>query len=242
MSIRIISPSNMEKLKKIVKIIKTVWDMLISNSAKDASSVDSLDDNFSLDNIERITEIFYDFKEQTQQRLSEIEKAIKEEVEFYLDEIKWTLEENQEITEKYRIRVGRIKRRIDCILPHLEGVIEQEISQKISLDNSECRDIMKMIPGQKKEIALQDFINSVVCNALDLCCVNMKENLKEIYEEVSDEIIGAVEVVQRDSELQLEQLKKIDEDNFIESKTKIMSDAYYYISVCELTEEILREV
>ena len=63
MSIRIISPSNMEKLKKIVKIIKTVWDMLISNSAKDASSIDSLDDNFSLDNIERITEIFYDFKE-----------------------------------------------------------------------------------------------------------------------------------------------------------------------------------
>ena len=242
MSIRIISPVSKEKLKKIVKIIKTVWDMLVNKSAKDASRVDSLDDNFSLDNIDRITGIFYDFKEQTQQRFSEIEKTIKEEVEFYLDEIKWILEENQEITEKYRIRIGRIQKRIDCILPHLEGVIEREISKKISLDNSECRNIMKMIPGQNKEIALQNFINSVVCNALDLCCVNMKENLEEIYEEVSDEIIGIVELVQRDSELQLEQLKKIHEDNCIEGKIKILSNAYYYISVCEFAEEILRGV
>lgn len=227
-------------VKKIFKAIKSVLGF-ISGFAKDGSDADSINDNSSLENIDRITEIFSDFKEQVCLRSTEIEKAITEEVRFYLDEIKQLLIENQKMAEKYNIRVNIIERKINRILPHLEGIIGHEVSKKISLDNTECKNIMKMIPGEKKEKALQKLLNDAIQNALNVCCLNIKERLEEIFEGVDDEILEKINSIKENNDFQLKQLEEIDADNFTETAAKTMGKAYFWIDACMIVEDILQE-
>lgn len=228
-------------LKKIIGIVKIIWNMIKNKPAKEISETDSVNDDSSLENIDKITQIFVHFKEQVHIQSAEIEQAICDEVSFYLDELRTLLLDSQEIVEKYGIKIGRIERKIDRILPQIEGIIDYEISKKVSLDNVQCKNIMKMIPGEKKERAMQEFLDETIKNALNICCKSIKEKLDEIFEEVNEEVVGMVEVLQNDSVIHLKQIETIDADNYTESMTKLMSEAYYIMDACNLVNELLQE-
>lgn len=85
---------------------------------------------------------------------------------------------------------------------------------KVSLDNAECRNIMKMIPGAKKENAMIDFLDNMTKEALLACCDGLKENLTEIFDEVEEEVVGAVEKLQKQTEADLKNIASLDADNY----------------------------
>ena len=163
------------------------------------------------------------------------------EVRVYLEEILDVLSDNQEITEKYGIKVKRIERKINRIIPQMLGIIDFELSKKISLDNNECRKIMKMIPGRKKEEALDEFLGKAFNESLDRCCENLQENLQELYEEVNEEILGTIEIIGKNCERQKEKLSDIDADNYIEKKNILIGESYYLICASEILERIMEE-
>lgn len=228
-------------LKIIARIVKGIWNF-ISGSAKTGGNRNSINEDSSLENIDKIMDIFSDFKEQVHSRSVEIEKSLTDEVGFYLDEVKQLLIDHQSASGKYGIKIERIEQKIDRILPRMSGVIDHELSKRVSLDNTECRNIMKMIPGENKEIALNSFLNESVSQALYACCKNLRENLDEIIEEVEDEIIGAVESIQKNSEATLKKLEEVDAGHCAEQASKLMSDACYLIDACSLVDEIMMEV
>ena len=228
-----------EVVKVVINVVKKIWDMVTKKPAEDGSKLDSVNDNSSLENIDKITEIFSGFKSQVHQRSVEIENAMKEEVDFYIDELRELLLEYQETTDKYEIRMSRIERKIDRILPRLDGIIDHEISKKVSLDDMECRQLMKMIPGEKKEKALQEFLETVIKNALEVCCSTLNENLEEIFSEVEEEIIGKVEYLQNNSAVQFSKLEELRADNQQEKVRQMLAEANYIVDVCGLVEEVL---
>lgn len=228
-------------LKKIIKIVKTIWNVISDKPSKEASQQDSINDNASLENIDRITQIFSDFKERVHQRAEEIESSIKEEVGFCLDEMRQLISDNQEIGKKYGIGIDRLEKKLDKIMLRVDGIIDHEISKRVSLDNNECKNIMKMIPGEKKERALQTLFDSAIRNALEIYCANLKDNLDEIFDEVNDEVFNAVDSIRKTCESQLKRIEKIDADNHREVATKLMSESYYIMDVCILVDKLLQE-
>lgn len=225
-------------VKTVVKAVKSIFD-IFKGTSKEASETDSINDNSSLENIERIIQIFSAFKEQVHVRAVEVENAVMEEVDYYVDELRDLLNDNTDKVDKYGIRIKRIEKQIDKISRKVKGVIDSELSKKISLDNSECKEIVKMIPGAKKEAAMNDFLNSAVKDALDICCTEIHSSIDEIYDDVESEIIGAVDAIQRQSEDLKDRYALIDENNYEVMAKAQLTDAYYLSDVCDIVNEML---
>lgn len=222
-------------ITKVVKIVKSLVDIFKSPS-KEAGKVEATD---SLENVERITEIFSDLKGQIHLKSNEIEKAVETEVDYYVEELQNILNENSEKVNKYGIHTKRIERQIAKISARIKGTIDNEISRKVSLDNSECKEIVKMIPGAKKETAMSDFFARTMKNALESCCNELRSSLDEIYEDVEIEIVGAVEMVKNQTETLQESFSAVDEANYEETAKKQMTEAYFLRDVCDLVVELL---
>lgn len=220
---------------RIIKVVKTLFS-IFKKPSKEAGETDS---NDSLENIERITRIFADFKEQVHSRAVEVEKAVEDEVNYYVEELHGILTENDEKVVKYGIHIKRIERQIDRISSRVKGTIDNELSKKVSLDNSECKEIVKMIPGAKKEAAMGDFFAKAVNGALDVCCTEIHSSLDEIYDDVETEIVGVVELIQKQTEQLQESFASIDEDNYEETAKRQMIDAYFLTDACDIVFELL---
>ena len=225
-------------IEKIIKVVKTLIG-IFKKPSKEAGETDSINDNTSLENIDRITQIFVDFKEQVHTRAVEVEKAVTDEVNYYVEELHDILADNDEKVVKYGIHTKRIKRQIDRISLRVKGTIDNELSKKVSLDNAECREIVKMIPGAKKETAMSDFFLKAVNSALDVCCTEIHSTLGEIYDDVETEIVGAVESIQKQTEHLQESFASIDKDDYEATTQKQMSDAYFLIDTCDMVLELL---
>lgn len=223
------------KIGRIIKVIKTLVG-IFKKPAEEAGKTDQTD---SLENIERITQIFANFKEQVHAKSVEIEKAVESEVGYYAEELHEILDENEEKVNKYGIRTKRIERQIDKISSRVKGTIDNELSKKVSLDNAECKEIVRMIPGTKKESAMSDFFSKSVKEALDMCCTELHLALDEIYDDVESEVVGAVDSIQKQTEQLQSSFSAVDEANYEETAKKQMIDAYYLIDVCDLVIELL---
>lgn len=223
---------------KVIKAIKALFN-IFKKPAEEAGKTDSINDNSSLENIDRITQIFSDFREQVHSRAVEIEKAVSEEVNYYVEELHTILDDNAEKIKKYNIRTKVIERQIDKIAAGINGTIDDALSKSVSLDNSECKNVIKMIPGAKKEAAMSTFFTEVVKNALDVCCEEIHSSLSEIYEDVETEVIGAVDMLQGQSEKIRDSLGAVDEENYQESAKEQMVSAYYILDVLGAIDEIL---
>lgn len=220
---------------KIIKVIKTLVG-IFKKPAEEAGKTDQTD---SLENIERITQIFSDFKEQVHSRAIEIEKAVESEVRYYVEELHDILDENADKVDKYGIHIKRIERQIDKISTRIKGTIDNELSKRVSLDNSECKEIVRMIPGSKKELAMAEFFSKSVKSALDVCCTEIHSSIDEIYDDVEVEVVGAVDSIQRQAEQLCNSFSSIDESNYQETAKKQMIEAYYLNDTCDLVLKLL---
>lgn len=230
--------------KIVIKVLKEVAKAILPflfGSAKKASEADSTN-NSSLENIDNIMEIFSGIKDEVRKRSLQIEESVEKEVDAYLDEIRRILEENQDVVEKYGVKFDRIERRIDKIRSNLHGIIDREVSKAVSLDNSECRAIMKMIPGERKENALRSFLDSAVQNALSVYCSAIRKSLDEIFDDTNEEILGTIEVAQQNIAAHLKMLRSLDENNRMEVVSQMICEAGLINDECEIVENLLEEV
>ena len=156
-----------------------------------------------------------------------------------MEELHDILDANADKVDKYNIHIKRIERQIDKIASKINGTIDNELCKKVSLDNTECKEIVKMIPGSKKEEAMNTFLDQSVNSALESCCKEIRNSLEEIYEDVETEVLGAVDTIQKQNELLKESLASVDENNYEVTAKEQMVEAYYMIDVCDAVSQIL---
>lgn len=214
----------------IIKAIKAFVN-ICGKSAEEAGKTDQTD---SLDNIERISKIFVNFKEQVHVKAVEVENAVKGEVNYYVEELHNILDENSDMADKYGVRMKQIEREINRISNRINGTIDNELSKTVSLDNAECKEIIKMIPGAKKEAAMSSFMAKSIKSALDACCIEIRSSLEDIYDDVEYEIVGTVESIQKQAEQLQNSFSAIDEANYEETAKRQMVEAYYLNDVCDI--------
>jgi len=222
-------------LKIVLKAVKTL-SYIFNKPAEEAGKTDQID---SIENIERITQIFADFKEKVHVKTVEIEKTVEGEVNYYVEELHAILDENADAVDKYGIRTRQIEREIDRISAGVKGTIDNELSKMVSLDNAECKEIVKMLPGAKKESAMSEFFSKSIKHALDVFCTEFHSDLDEIYEDVEVEIVGAVDTIQKRAEQLQSSFAAIDEADYEKTARKQMVEAYYKKDVCDLTLNLL---
>lgn len=224
--------------EKVVKVIKTIIS-IFKKTSKDTGKTDSIRNDSSLENIDRIIQIFNDFKQQVHNKAVEVENTVQAEVDYYVEELRDLLNDNNDKVVKYEIHIKKIERQIDKISLKIKGTIDTELSRMITLDNSECREIMKMIPGAKKEDAMNRFLDSAIKRALEICCANIHSCLEEIYEDVEMEIIGAIDTIQNNNKYLKEKLSSIDDTNYEKTAKEQIWNSNYVINICDTVSTIL---
>lgn len=229
------------KVSKLIKIVKTLYDIFKGKASKKLKDADSVNDNSSVENIDFIMQGLTSFKESVNEQIKVIEVTYNDEIEAYFEELKEIVFEKQDCLDRYGINFSRIERKIERVLEHSKGNLEFAVSKKLSLDNPELRCILKMIPGSKKEEALESFFRKVLEEALSDSCEKMKSDLIEICDEVEDAVLGTIDVVKKNCENQSEKLERMNsEDNNNQMKT-IICDGYYNLFACDLVDKLLME-
>ena len=221
----------LEVVKEIINVFK--------KPSEEVGKTDSINDDDSVDNIDRIIQIFSDFKDQVHAKAFNIERAISEEVNFYIEELNNIFYQNSNQINKYGINMNRINRQIDKISLKVKGTIDREISKKVTLDNPECKKIIKMLPGTKKERAFNLFLNESFKYAIEVCCREIRSTLEEIYEDVETEIFSVIEFMQKQNNLIKESIDFIDEDNYEQKAKSQIVNSYFLIDVCNLIDQVL---
>lgn len=233
-------PNNDRVIDVLTKIIPEIIMKIIDVAAQDASKVDSINDNSSLSNIDHIFKIFEEFRKSAKQSYEKVENVMKSEVSYWVDAVTKTVTDKESISEKYGINIGYIKKRMKEILEGINGAVDFELSKNVSLDNYKCREIMKMPSGDKRQEEMQIFLNDSIHSSINSCCEKIKTALLDALSEISEEMTGAVEEIQKHSEYSLNQLRKIAEDNYDEITAKVINQAYCVIDVCTITGDILK--
>lgn len=226
-------PYNGRLFKDILNVIKLIKEWINKKSGKKTGKTDPVNGNSSPESIEKITQLLNNFRLQIREYASGIEKAALEEVNSYTEELLDILKADAEKTEKYGIHINKFEKKIGKIPDKLHGCMDRVISKKISLDNIECRNVLKMIPGEKKEEAMRGLLNAALNEALNACCEELRSCLNEIFEDSETEIIGALETLQKQTASLNDMLNSVDENNFEESSQRQIAKSYYCIEICD---------
>ena len=84
-------------LKKIIKITKTIIDLLCNKSAKEGGKAPQANDQSSVDDIDHIMRVFDAFKEQVHTQAEKIEQEMQTEISYYLEELNQMLLDNNDV-------------------------------------------------------------------------------------------------------------------------------------------------
>lgn len=218
----------------LIKIIKVIWDVITQKPSKEIGETKQQNRSSSVEDVDKIQSIFEDYRGQVHREASRIEKRIYNEVAYYIEELNNILLQERELLDKYEIRTKQIKKSIERILKNMSGNIEKEICKKVSLDNPECRNVLQMMPGLKKEQAMSKFLNKSLKEVLDQYCADFKLNLADLFENVEEEIVQAVGNIGKEAENQYKILETVNEDNYIEKTEVIETEAAGIIAICNL--------
>lgn len=218
----------------IGKILKIVWDTITQKPSREIGETKQQNKNSSVEDVDKIQSIFEDYRGQVHREANRIEEAVYNEVAYYVEELNNILLQEKELLDKYEIKIKRIERVIGKLSKNINGNIDKMICKKVSLDNPECRNILRMIPGAKKEQAMSDLLNKSLKEVLNQYCADFRQDLADLFEDVEEEIVQAVGRTGEEAEGRYKILETIDEDNYIEKNEAIVTKATSIIALCDL--------
>ena len=214
-----------------IRIIKKLASLIGGSKRQDKNS--------TAEDVNKIQEILEAYKDQMHKETAGLETSVIKEVNFYVEELNDIFEQKQDLFVRYKVNAKRIERSLQRLVGRLQGSIDNFVGRKVSLDNAECRKILQMIPGNKKEEEMNAFLNKAMREALEQYCKEFRQGLSEIFEEVEEEILQAVEDAGQDAVRQSEILDGIDPDNYVEKTQDVILHSVKIVSLCDIVSGCL---
>lgn len=227
--------------KKLLKILKFGWDFIknvLDNTGLEKTKSVNVDD-CDVSDISEINSIFNKFVSSIESEVDYIEEKIKEELYYYLDEIIDFLEEKKKIFRTDSI-VLRSNKQINRLKEKIDGKLKREVSKRISLDNPECKRIIRMQPGNKKSEKLKLFFEKTISESVNDLIKFIRENIEELFDDIEFSIDMKLDEIESNLLNQIEKIKNIEESNNenIDTNIKIITEAVFLL---ELSNYVLGE-
>lgn len=228
-----------KKLTQLKPFITEAFAALLNNTAKSASQMEPINDHSSAEDVKQIADFFETYMGGVETETKKIGQAVKEEMQSYFEEVNMTFQENKELMEKYQIQPKGADRKMKRLLDSVKRNLDDSVSKDISLYNADCKKIIGMIPGTKKEEAMSQFLKDAINHALDSCCIQLRETLEDIFQDMEEEVPGAAQKVATDALLMAQDYEKLVADNSSEKVEQLKVIALEKIAICEITVELL---
>lgn len=152
---------------------------------------------------ERLNALLAEFSDQYMKNADEIEKACMKSVEDYYEQFLTVVEKNSNIgyskSAIRKMKANKLKMR-----KAIMNSIRDPLKRRLSLDDSECREILKMESGLRKKEKMAVFAKKAIGEALDNLADMIKETLDMQLGELEE---GFVEIAEK-QEKEYANLKK----------------------------------
>lgn len=189
---------------------------------------------------DRLNEILISFSEGYYQQATAIENACIENVKNYYEDIIQLLEQASD-TSKIDTNLKRLKREKSRIGAHIHGAIKDQLAKKMSLDNTQCLEILKMDAGEAKREAMTKFSQKIINEALDNLSKQVRRTLDEQMEWIEDCLADISEERERAFSALKERYDKMLQDDYLEenNQERHCIEPLFVLNVIEKIGQIL---
>lgn len=170
--------------KKILDVGKKVVNFLFGDDVKDEEPLD-LEKNGTND-IFRLNEILMNHRKLVKSEMEPVENDVINYCKEVFDSIIESLEFANEQVLIYR--TDRIKRKTNNFLESLHGIFEIYTTKRISLDDEECVNILKMMPGEPKSQKMADLKKKVFKESVDEINKRLLEFSNDFFEDIETSV------------------------------------------------------
>ncbi|WP_455821980.1 hypothetical protein [Clostridium butyricum] len=223
----------------IIDIINFFRD-LFGNSSSSVGSSSSYDsENASLDETEVVNRILAEFSLNMQEKADEFEKEAINDARAYFDQFLVRLEEiqNADVNElKLELPLNKVRKEMNDLEKKIQGSIKKYVSSKISQDNQEVMNILKMKAGDEKTNKIKKLAEKVLSEALDIFAEKVKKTVEAQGKTISSLLEGNLNQItttmkaQSEAYEELEKAKAVGEQE-LKNKRKEID---YVISLCNV--------
>ena len=206
-------------------------------SVGSSSSYDS--ENASLDETEVVNRILAEFSLNMQEKADEFEKEAINDARAYFDQFLVRLEEiqNADVNElKLELPLNKVRKEMNDLEKKIQGSIKKYVSSKISQDNQEVMNILKMKAGDEKTNKIKKLAEKVLSEALDIFAEKVKKTVEAQGKTISSLLEGNLNQItttmkaQSEAYEELEKAKAVGEQE-LKNKRKEID---YVISLCNV--------
>lgn len=174
-------------LKKTVQIALNVGGLVKSLFANnDGFNLKSFS-NKNRDDINEVANLnaaLTDYRTQVGEVGQVIENDIINSCEVFFDDLIGLFES---INNSYSIgNIERARRKTSRFRSHIEGTFENHTAKRVSLDDMECLEILKMLPGETKSIRMSELKKKVFEESVEKIAYSIKDITEELIEDISD--------------------------------------------------------
>ena len=158
-------------------------------------------------------------------------KRATEAVMFYIEEQLFNLEDKEELFDKYRISADSVKRKLDRVGKKMEAFWKDALHKRISLDNADCRNILLLPAGAKKEHDIERLTQNILAETMEEYGKIIQDELTGLYDDLEKDIaqtVANMEKVAQDYINLVDSLDAKDDDKYEEiiARAKAKIDCY----------------
>ena len=200
-----------------------------------------LDDKSDIADVQRLNGILLEYRNEVKRVATDLENDIIEDCNDVFEKIMNLFESANESYEIYRVE--RMKRRFERIEGHISGAFERHVARRISLDDRECSEILRMLPGEAKGQRMQELKKKVFIEVVDDITSKINEVIDELFEDIDDAIQHRLETIGTQllekSTVYNELIANGDAKGDVQES--IVLNGEYMVSTLELIEELVTQ-
>lgn len=170
------------------------------------------DKTTTLEETIKVQQALNEFSTDTQSRSEKLENEIVQESREYLDEFIDELKRCNKIrygNKRLNINIESIERENRKTEDKIHGFIKKRVSGRISLDDIECKNILKMDAGKAKEDALDNFYKKVLKEAVSELSNELRNSMEAQTDNVEDKIQQRIDSIVDICEAKAEEFERI---------------------------------
>lgn len=214
----------------------------VGNSSKNQESYDS--NSADLEATLRIQKALDEFRSDTQSRSTKLENNIikesRESLDNFIDELR-SYNNIRYGNIRLNINLSSIEREQRKTEDEIHGFIVKRVIKRISLDDTECCEILKLDPGEEKSKKLDDFYKKVLKEAITELTNVLRDTMEKqtdfVEEKIQQRIDGIVDVCETKT-VNFEKIQKIknkDESKMEQEQIRLSHN----VALCEFGLSIL---
>lgn len=203
-------------------------------------------DNAQLEQTIKVQEALTKFRIKCEKECDRLERDILKDSRNYIDNLIEFIKNINSKTyagQKLNINIERLEKQNRETEDIIRGYIKKKIQKRVSLDDDECLEILKMDKGKDKKDAMTNFLNCILKDAMNGLSKEIEKTLKKQLENIKDQINARIESYTERANEKMESFKeieKIKDSDEHELEERIASLEYKH-SLCNLGISLLYE-